>query len=121
MNNLPIIVPQPLPSKDLLQTNSLMQQVSIEWNGVQPALGYSYRYYATTMYANEDVKLLSINGIEPSTENIQNGSYPFVGDFYAVTNGEPEGNTKLLIEWILSEQGQELIEQTGYTPLYKSK
>jgi phosphate transport system substrate-binding protein len=94
-----------------------MKQVSVEWQGVQPAIGYSYRYYATTMYANPDVKLLKVNGMEPSAENIQNGSYPFVGDFYAVTNGEPEGNVKLLIDWILSPQGQTLIEQTGYTSL----
>lgn len=116
MGDLPIQVPQPLPHKSLIGTNSLMKQVSVEWNGVQPAIGYSYRYYATTMYANPNVKLLSVNGVVPSTENIQNGSYPFVVDIYAVTNGEPEGNTKLLIDWILSPQGQEIIEKTGYVP-----
>lgn len=120
MGDLPIQVPQPLPDESLIGTNSLMKQVSVEWQGVQPALGYSYRYYATTMYTNPDTKLLSINGIEPSIENIQNGSYPFVANFYAVTNGEPEGNTKLLIDWILSPQGQEIIEKTGYTPLIEN-
>jgi phosphate transport system substrate-binding protein len=117
MGKLPIQVPQPLPDASLIGTNSLMKQISVEWQGLQPAIGYSYRYYATTMYANPDAKLLSVNGVEPSIENIQNGKYPFVADFYAVTNGEPEGNTKLLINWILSRQGQEIIEKTGYTPL----
>ncbi|MDR1083387.1 MAG: substrate-binding domain-containing protein [Deltaproteobacteria bacterium] len=117
MGELPIQVPQPLPDESLIGTNSLMKQVSVEWQGVQPAIGYSYRYYATVMYANPEAKLLKVNGIEPSAENIQNGSYPFAGDFYAVTNGEPEGNTKLLINWILSQQGQKIIEKTGYIPL----
>lgn len=117
MGDLPIQAPQPLPDPDLIGTNSLMQQVSVEWKGVQPALGYSYRYFATTMYANPDTKLLCIDGYEPSIENIQSGAYPFVATFYAVTNGEPRGNTKLLIDWILSPQGQELIEKTGYTPI----
>jgi len=117
MGDLPIQVPQPLPDKRLIGTNSLMKQVSVEWHGVQPAIGYSYRYYATTMYANPDAKFLSVNDAAPSIENIQNGSYPFVSDFYAVTNGEPKDNTKLLIDWILSPQGQEIIEKTGYTPL----
>jgi phosphate transport system substrate-binding protein len=117
MNNLPIQVPQPLPDASLIGTNSLMKQVAVKWHGVQPAIGYSYRFYATTMYANPDAKLLKVNGIEPSIENIQNGSYPFVGNFYAVTNGEPNGNTKLFIDWILSPQGQEIIEKSGYTPL----
>lgn len=115
MGDLPIQAPQPLPDAGLIGTNSLMKQVSVEWRGVQPALGYSYRYYATTMYANPDAKLLSVNGVAPSTVNIQSGSYPFVADFYAVTNGAPQGNTKLLIDWILSPQGQEIIEKTGYT------
>ena len=117
MNDLPIQVPQPIPDADLIGTNSLMKQISAEWLGVQPVLGYSYRFYATTMYANPDAKLLKVNGIEPSIENIQNGTYPFVGDFYAVTNGEPKGNIKRLIDWILSKQGQEIIEKTGYTPM----
>ena len=117
MGDLPIQVPQPLPDKSLVGTNSLMRQISVEWNGVQPALGYSYRFYATTMYANPAAKLLCVNGIEPSSENIRNGSYPFTADFYAVTNGQPKGNAKLLIDWILSPQGQELVEKTGYTPL----
>ena len=117
MGALPIQVPQPLPDESLIGTNSLMKQVSVAWRGVQPAIGYSYRYYAATMYANSETKLLSVNSVKPSAENIQSGSYPFIVDFYAVTNGEPTGNTKLLIEWILSPQGQEIIEKTGYTPL----
>lgn len=117
MDGFPIQAPQPLPDASLLGTNSLMRQVSVEWHGVQPALGYSYRFFATTMYANPDAKLLKVNGVEPTMENIRSGAYPFVVDFYAVTNGEPEGNAKRLIDWILSPQGQELIEKTGYTPV----
>ena len=117
MDKLPVQAPQPLPDPGLIGTNSLMKQVSVVWRGVMPAIGYSYRYYATTMYANPDAKLLSVNGVEPSLENIQNGSYPFVSDFYAITNGEPAGNSKLLIEWILSPQGQGIIEKTGYVPI----
>lgn len=117
MGNLPIQSPQPLPDASLVGSNSLLKQISVEWNGVQPALGYSYRYYAATMYANPDSKLLSVEGISPTIENIKNKSYPFVNNFYAVTNGKPEGKTKQLIDWILSPQGQKLIEKTGYTPV----
>lgn len=115
MGNLPIITPQPLPDSSLIGTNSLMKQVSIVWKGVQPALGYSYRYYATVMFSNSEAKMLSVDGVEPSAENIRNGSYPLSADFYAVTNGDPEGNARLFIEWILSSQGQEIVEKTGYS------
>ncbi|MDL2226935.1 substrate-binding domain-containing protein, partial [Deltaproteobacteria bacterium OttesenSCG-928-M10] len=117
MGELPIQVPQPLPDTSLIGTNSLMKQISVKWQGVQPALGYSYRYYATTMYANQEAKLLSINRVEPSIENIRNGEYPFIVNFYAVTAGAPKGNSKLFIDWILSPQGQKIIEKTGYTPI----
>ncbi|MDR1328094.1 MAG: substrate-binding domain-containing protein [Oscillospiraceae bacterium] len=117
MGELPIQAPQPLPDAGLIGANSLMKQISVEWRGVQPAIGYSYRFFAATMYANPGAKLLSVNGAEPSAENIRNGTYPFVADFYAVTNGEPEGGAKLLIDWILSSQGQEIIEKTGYAPI----
>ncbi|MBP5242434.1 MAG: substrate-binding domain-containing protein, partial [Clostridia bacterium] len=117
MGSMPVIKPQPLPDKSLVGTNSLMKQVSVHYKGVQPALGYSFRFFAETMYPNEDAKMLKVNGVYPSTENIRTGKYPFTVNFYAVTNGEPTGNTKTLIEWILSPQGQKLMEKCGYVPL----
>lgn len=117
MKGLPIAAPRPLPDSSLIGTNSLMQQISVEWKGVQPALGYSYKYFATVMYPNPRAKLLKVDGVEPSAENISNGSYPFTVEFYAVTRGEPQGNVKALIDWILSPQGQYLVELTGYAPI----
>ena len=114
MGDTPIAAPRPLPDDSLIGTNSLMQQVTVEWNGVQPALGYSYRFFATTMYPNPDAKLLGIDGVYPSEENIRNGTYPFITELYAVTDGEPSGNVKLLIDWITSGQGQQLTEKAGY-------
>lgn len=117
MGDLPIQKSRPLPDNSLLGQGSMMQQVSVEWKGVQPAIGYSYRYYANTMYPNADTKLLAIDGVYPSKETIRDGSYPFSADFYAVTNGQPTGSVKALLDWILSEEGQYLIEQVGYVPI----
>ena len=117
MKDLPVLAPQPLPDWAIDGSNSLMQQVSVWHDGVQPALGYSYRYFAQTMYPNPDTKLLSIDGYAPTDENIRSGGYPFIAEVYAVTNGEPEGVIAEFIDWILSAQGQYLIEQTGYAPM----
>jgi phosphate transport system substrate-binding protein len=117
MKGLPIQKPQPLPDETLIGNGSLMRQISVKWNGTQPAIGYSYRFFATSMYPNPDAKLLSVDGVYPSTENIANDSYPFTYNFYAVTNGEPSGNEKVLIDWLLSPEGQILIEKTGYVPI----
>jgi phosphate transport system substrate-binding protein len=60
------------------------------------------------------VKLISVNGIAPSEENIRNGTYPFTVDVYAVTARTSNPHAQDLIDWMLSPQGQELIEKAGY-------
>ena len=88
-----------------------------DYKNYKNAIGYSFRFYSTEMVKNNQIKLLKINGIEPSLENIENGTYPIAGNFYAVTRSNPSENTLKLLEWIQSEEGQKLIEKTGYTPL----
>jgi phosphate transport system substrate-binding protein len=83
------------------------------------AIGYSFLFYSTEMVKNNQIKLLSIEGIYPSRETIQNGHYPFSDDFYAIyiDTDDKNENIELFIEWILSEQGQELVSKTGYVPI----
>ena len=62
--------------------------------------------------------MLSVDGVYPDRENIANGNYPIVSNFYAVydkNNDNP--NIQPLIEWLLSEEGQRIIDETGYIPL----
>ncbi|OON86262.1 hypothetical protein BXO88_08260 [Oribacterium sp. C9] len=79
------------------------------------SIGYSFRYYLSGMVANENVKMLSLNGAYPDEENIKNGTYPLVASFYAVYRKDNENqNVKKLVDWILTKEGQELIEGCGY-------
>ena len=79
------------------------------------SIGFSFRYYMDGIVENDAVKMLSLNGVEPSAENIQNGSYPIVAQFYAIYRADNDNeNIPVLIEWLLSEEGQTLIEETGY-------
>lgn len=86
------------------------------------AIGFSFRFYSTEMVENDQIRLLAVNGVEPTRETIRSGEYPISSNFYAITAspiGEPapeETNEELraLIDWILSEQGQWIIEETGY-------
>jgi phosphate transport system substrate-binding protein len=81
------------------------------------SIGYSFRYFATSMFYNEGIKLISINGVAPTVENISNGAYPFASEFYIVTSDNPSEETQRFVDWFLSPQGQQLVEQTGYVPL----
>ena len=79
------------------------------------SIGFSFRYYMDGIVENDSVKMLSLNGVYPSAENIQNGSYPVVAQFYAIYRADNENeNIKTLIDWILSDEGQTLIEDCGY-------
>lgn len=88
-----------------------------DYRNAENAIGYSFRYYATAMNKHTDIRLLSIDGIAPTVENIRNGSYPFTVDVYIVTAGEPTNETKAMTDWFLSPQGQQLIEDVGYIPI----
>lgn len=82
------------------------------------SIGFSFRYYMDGIVENEAVKMLSLNSVYPSAENIQNGSYPIVAQFYAIYRADNENeNIPVLIDWLLSEEGQTLIEETGYVRL----
>ena len=79
------------------------------------SIGFSFRYYMDGIVANSGVKMLSLNGVYPSAENIQNGTYPIIAKFYAIYRADNTNeNIPVLIDWILSDEGQKLIEESGY-------
>ena len=82
------------------------------------SIGYSFRYYLSGMVANDNVKMLSVNGVYPNAENIMNGTYPISAKFYVVCRKDNDNpNLPKVIEWLRSEEGQRLIEGCGYVRL----
>ena len=106
------------PKENVVSGMGGIIEMTADYKNYKNAIGYSFRFYSTEMVKNDQIKLLSINGIYPGIENIENGTYPIASEFFAVTRSDADENTKAMVEWILSPQGQELIEKTGYTPLY---
>ena len=91
-----------------------------EYRNKNSAIGFSFRFYTLEMMHNDKLKLLSIDGIAPTKENIVNGTYPFIADFYMISAQPRSENTKKIVEFMFSPAGQEIIEKTGYIPLPKS-
>jgi phosphate transport system substrate-binding protein len=82
------------------------------------SIGFSFRYYMDGIVANSGVKMLSLNGVYPNAENIQNGTYPIVTKFYAIYRADNKNeNIPILIDWLLSDEGQTLIEEAGYVSI----
>lgn len=85
------------------------------YRNAQNAIGYSFMYYSSQMIQNNQIKYLSINGIKPETETIRSKTYPFTIPVYAVTlKSNKNENVGKLLKWITSEEGQTLVERTGY-------
>lgn len=91
-----------------------------DYNNKDTAIGYSYYYYATTMYTSDTMKLLSVNGVEPTYENIKNGLYNIQTAYYAVIKkDEPaDSDTRKLLEVMKSERGQNVAKGAGYVQNY---
>lgn len=91
---------------------------TVEYRNLPNAIGYTFRFYCTEMVGS-DVKLLSIDGVAPTAENIRNDSYPITSTLYAVTRkGDTNPNTVALLKWIQTAQAMELVEKSGYIPWY---
>ena len=55
--------------------------------------------------------------VEPKEENIATRKYPMSRPLFVITNGEPTGEGKTMVDFMLSERGQKLVEKHGYLPL----
>lgn len=122
MAGLPLIEPE--TEDRIAGMGGIISEVA-SYRNHSNAIGFSFRYYATEMVKNGDIRLLALNGVEPTKETIRDGSYPVASEFYAITAapiGEkaPQETNKIMtefLEWVLSDQGQWIIEETGYVAL----
>lgn len=114
MGDIPLMTP---PKKDVAGgMGEIVESVS-SYRNYDNAIGYSFLFFATEMVNYNKIKLLALNGVAPTRENVANETYPYAAEFYAVTAGTKNPSAEKFIEWILSDQGQYLVDKTGYTPL----
>lgn len=65
-------------------------------------------------YLDNTVKSLAIDGVEGTVQNAKSGTYPIVRPLYFLTKQEPAGIVKGFIDFCLSEEGQDIVEDEGY-------
>jgi len=98
---------------DLLKDNSMRlasnNAVATTVNYTSGAIGY-----VGLGYVNDDLKVLSIDGIIPSKDTVNNYEYPLTRKLYMYTTKTRSGATQDFIDFILSELGQTIVEQQGY-------
>ena len=109
-------------TEDLIETMSEIINIVSDYDNGLNSIGYSYYYYATTMYDTIDsnvadrIKLLSIDGVYPNNTTIKNGAYPLQTSYYIVTRKDTEvdRSTRKLLNAMLSDRGQAIAEEVGY-------
>lgn len=77
------------------------------------AIGYmGYSFVMTG-----DTKVISLDGVQPTIDNIKNSTYPLARKLYFITLGEPSPGAKAFIDYILSPEGQKIAEENGFIPI----
>ena len=70
---------------------------------------------------NDTVKALKVDDVEATAENVADGSYKIARPFNIVTKEEPTGAEADFIGFILSEEGQKIVEEEGYVKSPEAK
>ena len=55
--------------------------------------------------------------VEASVANVTSKAYPLARSLHLYTLGEPQGEIKKYIDWILSDAGQKIVADSGYVPV----
>lgn len=69
---------------------------------------------AQVIAENRSVNLLSVDGVKPSPQTLENGSYPYTKDLYIVSPAAPSNGAKQFIEFVRSSKGIEILKKTGH-------
>ncbi len=70
--------------------------------------------YVSLGSLNDTVKAVTIDGVEATAENVKNGTYTVSRPFNIATNGEPSELAKDFISYIMSAEGQAIVNENGY-------
>ncbi len=82
------------------------------------AIGYDGLGYITP-----EVKMIAVlkdietGYILPSADTVNNGTYPIARDLYMYTNGQPDGELKAYLDWIVSTEAQKIVTELGFVPI----
>ena len=91
-------------------------EVVASYNDSAAAIGYTVYYYAHDMKMADGLKIIAVDGVQPNAETIRRHEYPFINDSYVVIAAglADDSPTKILYNWIMSEEGQKLVAHEGY-------
>lgn len=73
--------------------------------------------YVSLGSLSDTVKAVKVEGVAPAEETVLSGEYKISRPFLYVAGGEPSEAAKLFIDFILGEEGQKIVEESGFVPV----
>lgn len=70
--------------------------------------------YLSFGYLDDTIKTISVEGVAPTEANASNDTYPVVRPLNMITFGEPTGELKAFVDFMLSDAGQAIVVAEGY-------
>lgn len=114
MGNVPLMEPR---QELCLDSQEGITETASTYSNESGAIGFSFLYHTRSLSVDRGINLLSVDGVFPDNDHISSGEYPLADRIYCVVvKGQVSQNTQKLLEWIISGQGQRLVEAAGYAP-----
>ena len=76
-------------------------------------------YYFKVMVGTGSTKAIGVNGVAMTKENIINGTYPYTSNVYTAVRSDIDKSSLAyrIFELLTSEEGQAIVDESGYVPL----
>jgi phosphate transport system substrate-binding protein len=94
-------------------TAAVINAVSKDTRGI----GYGGIAYAKGVKALRVKKDDKTPGVEPTLENVQKNLYPISRFLFWYLAGQPKGQIAQLTSWVMTAEGQSVVNDVGYYPL----
>lgn len=106
---------EPIETRRIAWMGGLIDAVA-EYDNSVASIGYTYNFYLNNLYKSDNFKVIKVNGVSPTNDNLLNKSYPFYTPYYAIIkeSEEIDSPARKLQDFLVSPKGQELIEMAGY-------
>jgi phosphate transport system substrate-binding protein len=104
------------PAEGITEDSSnTVKKILTETEGAVGYLAFSY-------FTDDSITPLSVDGVEPTEENVQSGKFPIWAYQHSYTKGEPKGLAKEFLDFLMSADIQNtLLKEQGYLPVTKMK
>jgi phosphate transport system substrate-binding protein len=94
-------------------TAAVVNAVAKEKNGI----GYGGAAYAKGIHVLSVKKDDASPAVTPDLAHVKDGSYPLARPLFFYLRNKPAGETKRFVDWVLSKEGQAIVQKVGYFPV----